>query len=144
MGFKLVAVLIFVMITTSSGWVNQSASCQRVKYLSFLQRPFKVELHDPYYEILRPEIMEFNITIRNNTFMDIHYNFLKELTTVLVDFEFVHDSGNGKYDMVFANKTIDLCAFLNNKKSNALFNIAYKMLTETGELPNKCPIRRVL
>lgn len=88
--------------------------------------------------------MDFNMTVTNNTFMDVHYNFIKELTTVLVDFEFLHDSGNGRYEMVFANKTIDLCLFLNNKKSNALLNIAYKILTESGELPKSCPIRRVM
>lgn len=83
------------------------------------------------------------MTIRNKTFVDVHLNLIRDISQVFADFEYLHDSGNGKYDMVVANKTIDICEFLNNRKSNALLDIAYKILEESGELPKKCPIRMV-
>lgn len=83
------------------------------------------------------------MTIRNKTFANVHFNVLRELTQLFVDFEYIHDSGDGKYDMVYANKTIDICEFLSNRKVNVLLDIAYKILTESGDLPKKCPIPRV-
>lgn len=83
------------------------------------------------------------MTIRNKIFIDVHLNFLKDISQALVDFEVVHDSGNETYDMVYTNKTIDACMFLENRKLNPIFDIMYRTFLDYGDLPKRCPIRRV-
>lgn len=83
------------------------------------------------------------MTIKNENSMDVHLNFVKDMSQMFVDFEDLHDSGGGAFDMVFINKTIDLCMFFNNRKSNALFDIIYRIFSDYGDLPKRCPIRRV-
>lgn len=61
-----------------------------------------------------------------------------------LDFEDLHDgNGDGSYDMVYMNKTVDICNFLKNKRSNAIFAIIYRLLSDYGNLPQTCPLRKV-
>lgn len=137
-------VLTIVTLASISGWVNFIVEIHgSVTFLFSLQRPFTVELKNITYELLHPEIVDFNVTMKNKTFFDVHINFLRDITHPLIDLTVLHDSGNGKYDMVYTNKTVDVCTFLINKKSNILFDIIYKIMADYVELPKKCPLRKV-
>lgn len=87
--------------------------------------------------------MDFNLTIKNGTSIDLQVNIVKGIQQMFVDLEVLHDSGDGFYDMVYMNKTVDLCMFLNNRKLNVFFDIAYKLLSDYGDLPKKCPLHKV-
>lgn len=89
------------------------------------------------YELVRPEIVDLNVTINENSF-DANINILRDMSQPFLDLEVVHD-----FDMVYLNKTIDVCTFLSNRKSNILVDLIYRILSDHGELPKRCPIRRV-
>lgn len=107
-----------------------------------MQRPFTVEFKNISYEVFHPEIVELNITEKNNTF-DGYFNILKDISQLYIDFELLHDSGGGHYDMVYVNKTVDVCKFLNNRKLNVFFDIIYRIISDYCELPKSCPLARV-
>lgn len=90
-----------------------------------------------------PEIIDFNITIKNNTFMDIHFYFVRDIAQLFIDLIVLHDSGNGTYDMIYTNRTVDVCKFLANKKINIFFEIMVNIMSDYVVLPNRCPIRKV-
>lgn len=92
---------------------------------------------------MHSEIADLNITMHNKSALDAYLNVLRDVPQLFVDFEDLHDSGGGIYDMIYMNKTIDVCMFLNNRKSNALLDIFYRTFADYGDLPKKCPIRRV-
>lgn len=91
---------------------------------------------------MQPETIDCNVTIKNKI-IDVYFSIFKDIPRPFIDLQIFHDSGNGHFDMVYMNKTIDCCMFLNNRKSNPIIDIAYKMLSDYGELPQRCPIRRV-
>lgn len=82
--------------------------------------------------------------MKNKTFLDLNLNFQRDISQLFIDLTVLHDSGDGKYDMVYTNKTVDVCMFLINKKLNILFDIVYKLMSDYVELPTKCPIRKVI
>lgn len=138
---------VFSIVTLAyiSGWVNLIVKIHESGACKFsLQRPFTVELKNITYELFHPEIVDFNVTIKNNTFFDVHINFLRDISQPFIDLTVLHDSGNGNYDMVYTNKTVDICLFLINKKYNILFDIFYKMMEDYVEMPKRCPIRKVI
>lgn len=92
---------------------------------------------------MHPEIVDFNMTMRNDGHFDIHLQFVREIHQSFIDLTVLHDSGNGKYDMVYTNKTVDICKFLIDKKSNIFFDMVYKMMSDYVEMPKRCPIRKV-
>lgn len=144
MDIKLGTTLILGIIGQILGWVNYFEVKKKSTLTGvFFQRPFKVELQNSFYELFHPQIIDFNLTIKNKTIADVRLNFLRDISEMFMDFEVLHDSGDGKYDMVYTNKTIDLCMFLSNRKSNALFDITYRILSDYGDLPKKCPLRMV-
>lgn len=129
----------------AEGWVGNLflRECNNQTKISFVQRPFQIKVRDSSYELFRPEIIEYNLTTRDGTFT-AHINLLKDLARPFVDFEVVHDSGNGNFDLVYANKSIDVCMFLRQRKLNILVEIVYKVLSDyDADLPKRCPIRRV-
>lgn len=141
---KLRAVLIFGVINQIVGWVIFELEVVWWKKSQiFFQRPFKVLLQNVNYETFYPEVADFNITIKNRIVVDVHINVLRDIPQLFVDFEDLHDSGDGAFDMVFTNQTVDLCMFLRNRKSNVFFDIVYRMLSDYGDVPKQCPIRKV-
>lgn len=106
------------------------------------QRPFTIGLKNMSYEIMDPETIACNITVKNEKFSG-HFNVLKDIPRPFIDVQVLHDSGDGSFDLVYMNKTIDVCMFLNNRKSNVIIDIIYRMLSDYTELPQRCPVRRV-
>lgn len=108
-----------------------------------MQRPFTVELKDFVYETLHPEIVDFNMTMKMDGHFDVHFQIVRDISHPFIDLIVVHDSGNGKYDMVYANKTVDICRFLIDKKSNIFLDMVYKLMSDYVEMPKRCPLRKV-
>lgn len=81
--------------------------------------------------------------MKNNTHFDVHFQFVQDIAQPFIDLIVVHNSGNGKYDMVYTNKTIDVCKFLINRKSNIFFDMTYKIMSDYVDMPKRCPIRKV-
>lgn len=90
-----------------------------------------------------PQIIDFNITMKNKTFMDVHFSFVRNVAQLLIDLVVLHDSGNGTFDMIYTNKTVDVCKFLINKKMNIFFEIMVNIMSDYVVIPNRCPIRKV-
>lgn len=86
-----------------------------------------------------------NITIRNQI-LDIHANIVRDISRPFIHIELLHDSGQKNFDMVQMNRTVDGCKFLNNRKINIFFEIAYRTLSQYTdvELPTRCPFRKVI
>lgn len=80
--------------------------------------------------------------MKNKT-LDVHINVVREISHLFIDFVLLHDSGNENFDLVYANKTVDYCMFLNKRKLNVFFNIIYNMLADYGEQPKGCPLHKV-
>lgn len=57
--------------------------------------------------------------------------------------EYIVDSGNEKYDMVFANKTYDACTFFENRKLDVILQLFFKIAEKFGEIPKRCPLQKV-
>lgn len=96
------------------------------------------------HEVRDPGILDFNLTLKNESLIDAHLIFVKDIPQLFLDLEVNFDSGDGTYSMVYMNRTIDLCTFLNNRKTNPLLDISYRILTAHGGLPKKCPMRKVI
>lgn len=91
---------------------------------------------------MQPKIFNMNVSLENDL-LNISVNILRDIYRPFVHFELLYESGQGNYDLVYMNKTIDVCMFLNNRKLNIFFQIMYRILSDYVELPERCPIRRV-
>lgn len=111
--------------------------------LLVFQRPFTVKFINETHEVRHPDVLDINLTIKNESFIDAHLLLVKAVPQLFLDLEFAFDSGDGKYSMVYMNKTVDLCMFLNNRKMNPVLDISYRILTAYGDLPKKCPMQKV-
>ncbi|XP_037034388.1 uncharacterized protein LOC119073186 [Bradysia coprophila] len=105
-------------------------------------RPFTVQFLNERYEIYHPDIINFNLTIKNASYIDLTIDILREISQLYIDFEDLHDSGNGTFDMVFMNRTVNICLFLNNRKSNPIFAIMFQMFALHLDIPKRCPLRK--
>lgn len=82
--------------------------------------------------------------MKNRTHLDVHINFVRDIPLAFIDLTVLHDSGGDKFDLVYMNKTVDVCQFLTNRKTNIFFDIVYKlMLDYATTLPDRCPLRKV-
>lgn len=88
-------------------------------------------------------MFDFNMKT-NNEWFDANVTILRDMSLPFVDFEVIHDSGNGNFDMVYVNKTVDICMFLHNRKTNILLDVIYKSLSDYVDMPKRCPVRRVI
>lgn len=103
-------------------------------------------------EAPQPKIFDFNVTVfevDRTQYFSGSLNLLRNVDNLFGHYLIMTDSGNGKYDMVYLNKTFDLCDLLLTPRKNVLFNIAYKMASKfvatniKGESIKKCPIQKV-
>ncbi|XP_037044276.1 uncharacterized protein LOC119080157 [Bradysia coprophila] len=116
----------FTLLVATSGW-----------------RPFTIEMQNLTYELLHPNVVDVNITMKNRTHLDVHINFGRDIPQAFIDLTVLHDAGDDKFDLVYMNKTVDICQFLTNRKSNIFFDIVYKVMLEyAATLPDRCPIRK--
>lgn len=95
---------------------------------------------------MHPQIVDFQLT--DNTTDNIQYftgyaNILKDLSQAFVDIEVLVDSGNEKF-ILRLNKTINVCDFLINKKSNFFIATFYEIIVDHFEVPKRCPIPKVI
>lgn len=82
--------------------------------------------------------------MKNKTHLDVYINFVQDLPQTSIDLTVLHDSGGDKYDLVYMNKTVDVCQFLLNRKTNIFFDIVYKLIRDYIALPDRCPLRKVI
>lgn len=57
--------------------------------------------------------------------------------------EYLFDSDNGKYDMVYVNKTLNIGTFLANRKTRYSFQTFFKLSEKYGDFPKVCMIWKV-
>lgn len=94
--------------------------------------------------MLQRSIVDLNITVKNRSHIDVHINFVRDIPQAYIDLTVLHDSGDDKFDLVYMNKTVDVCQFLLNRKTNIFFDIVYKLMLEYAtNLPERCPLRKV-
>lgn len=99
-------------------------------------------MSNPTYTVQHPNISDFNLTIHNEL-INIYFNVMQDIHHPFMHVEYVIDSGNGTYDMVYANKTFNICTFLKNRKIDILLQLFMKIAEKFGELPKSCPIPKV-
>lgn len=107
------------------------------------QRPFILKFMSEKHEVFHPDIVDLNVTIHNQSCISVNVNVGRVITQLFLDIDIIFDSGGGTYDLVYMNKTMDLCMFLSNRKLNAIIDITYRILTAYGELPKNCPVQKV-
>lgn len=100
------------------------------------------------FELPQPKIFNMNITILEENkiqYFSGSLNLLQNVNHLFGHYEIRTESSSGTYDMVYLNKTFDLCQLLQNYKTNALFSIAYKIVSNYDKhgLDRKCPLHKV-
>ena len=91
-----------------------------------------------------PDIMEYNCTIDENSKVSLHLNIKRDQTNAFLHVTYVFADKDGNYNLVYTNKTINLCAFLSNRKIDFVLRILFAVGERFGQLPTHCPIRKVI
>lgn len=85
--------------------------------------------------------VEFNMTISQKGLLSMYTFLHKESSNYFIQVAVMFDEGNGKYDNVYLNKTIDLCKFLSTPSYEELIQIYYKILLKyENNFPSNCPM----
>lgn len=100
-------------------------------------------MYNPDYIVYHPSIADFNLTIVNNDTINYYFHVPQNLQHPFLHMEYMLDSGNDNYDMILANKTYDVCKFMQNRKMDVLFQIFLKIADKFGDLPKRCPFPKV-
>lgn len=117
-------------------FLDHATNLTNIKSLFFpFQRPFNVNIQNETYEIFHPKILDLNLTVKNQRFFDLHFEIVNDIAHF--------DTGVGIDNMGYISRTIDLCSFLKNRRTNPILEISYRILTARGDLPKRCPIRKV-
>lgn len=53
------------------------------------------------------------------------------------------DTGNGKYELEFMNRTIDVCKLFRDGRYEPLLQLLYKVLLKYTNFLQKCPVPKV-
>lgn len=75
--------------------------------------------------------------------MTYYINIKRDVNTASVLTQHVFDAGIGKRNLVYRNVTVDLCAFLSNQRRNNLLRYVYNIAAKFGDLPKRCPFKKV-
>lgn len=54
------------------------------------------------------------------------------------------DSGNGLYDLVYVNRTVDVCRILRDSKYEPFLQLVLRTSLHSANYPRKCPIGKVI
>lgn len=95
---------------------------------------------------MQPKIVDFQINIvttQNVQNFSVYVNIQKDLPDLFVHITSLIDSGNENFDMIYLNKTLSVCKFLDNKKLNIFLWILFQVASEYVELPKRCPLLKV-
>lgn len=87
--------------------------------------------------------MDFNLTIVNNDTLSVYFNIFQNIQHSYFHVEYIFDSANDKYDMVYANKTLDTCKFFANLRLNLFMQMVIKTAENYGNIPKRCPLQKV-
>lgn len=109
----------------------------------FLQRPFELQFYDPSSTVYDPQTIDLNCTIDNYELISFYINLKRQLPSIFLHLKYVFDDGHGNYNLLYANKTVDLCAFLTNRKMDVLLRILFTVGEKFGDLPKRCPLSKV-
>ncbi|KAJ6630510.1 hypothetical protein Bhyg_15920, partial [Pseudolycoriella hygida] len=104
-------------------------------------RPFTAEIRNISCTIFEPEAMYLYVTT-NKKVVNVNVTLLRTVSNPVVGFFVAHDSGKGNFNLVYANRTVDMCTFMKNRKSNVFLEIIFRILTKYGDLPTKCPMHK--
>lgn len=85
--------------------------------------------------------MDFNITIDENGLIFFYYNFIREFRNPFIHVEYLFDDGYGNYNMVYVNKTLNICSFLANRNVDIVLRILFTVGERFGVLPKRCPLK---
>lgn len=76
--------------------------------------------------------------------VSFHIEIKEEIPNLFLRAEvFFQSPENGQYNFELINRTIDACKFFSNKLYEPLFQVAYRMVQQYGDVPNSCPIKMV-
>ncbi len=116
-------------------------------YSGLFQRPYAVTFRNVSCVALQPKILDFQITLTTDEddVQRISGNLdIKEvIPEIFLHMTVLLDSGNENFDLLYLNKTISVCKFLENKKSNVFLGIAYEATSVYVDLPKRCPLVKV-
>lgn len=115
--------------------------------MSSFQRPYSTRFQNFSYAAIHPEIVDFQIvdylSTDNIQYFNVYTNISQDISQAFLHATVTLDSGNGNFDLVYLNKTVDICQFLINRKLNIILDILHKVMSEYVELPKRCPIPKV-
>ncbi len=84
-----------------------------------------------------------NATIDRSQRISFYLNAKRDLPNTFIHVLSVFDGdGIGKKNVVYANNTVDLCAFLSNRKGSVLLKYLFTIGERFGELAKRCPIKK--
>lgn len=107
-----------------------------------MQRSFTIDIHNGSLTIYSDKYYG-NITVNQNA-ISFHIESREDILKPVVQIEiYVHSLENGQYDIEVMNRTIDACLFFSNKFHEPLLQIAFRIIQEYGDLPDRCPIKKV-
>lgn len=95
---------------------------------------------------MHPKIVDLKLTIIDVDDVqqfDGYLNVQRQLAEPFVHVTILIDSGNNNFDMVYFNKTVSVCRFLEKDKINPLVGLFHGLLSRYYELPKRCPILKV-
>lgn len=85
--------------------------------------------------------VEFNMTINQKGLLSMNTFLHKQSRDYFMQIVIAFDEGNGKFDHIYLNKTVDMCKFLSTPSYETLIQIYYKkMLKYENNFPTECPI----
>lgn len=98
------------------------------------------------YDVVQPEIVDFQIINRTSQevqYFDVYVNILKVISQSFVHLTLLVDSGNGNFDLIYLNRTFNICELLANRKINVIMDLTFKVMSQYVEVPKRCPLLKV-
>lgn len=141
---NVICVLVFLfLMNIAQSWVTLKEANSTKISISSLQRPFELEFYDPSYMVYHPEALDYNLTIANDEYISFYVNFKQQFSNVHLHLKYVFADRHGNYNLIYVNKTINLCEFLANRKMDVLLRILFTVGERFGNLPKRCPLFKV-
>lgn len=143
-------ILILLNFLVVEGWVGRAFLFKKNNInnhsLIHLQRPYTVNFRNLSYVALQPKIIDFQIniaTVNNEQKFGGYVNIQKVLTDPYIHITVLMDSGNEHFDLIYLNRTFNICEFLKNNKLNVFLAIVHQILSQYVEMPKQCPLLKV-
>lgn len=114
--------------------------------LRYFQRPYSVNFLNLSYVVSQPKIVDYKftlVTVNDIQYLSFYLHIQKNIPVAYAHITVLMDSGNDTYDMLYVNRTLSVCKFLENSRFNPLIGVFYQVLLDVIELPQRCPILKV-